>query len=80
MESASQNIGSDVKVSESLAAGVVSVSGSAALPATDFGLTLSVQVTGGLDASVLISFLAAKIGGPVPAEVAAFLEAALKTL
>lgn len=76
-ESATQKLGDFGSATESLAAGVASVAASAALPLNAFGLSLSVEVKAALDAKVLIGYLAAKIGGPVPSEVAAFLEAAL---
>lgn len=77
METATQKIGSVGQVTENFDKGVASASGSAALPPTNFGLSVGVQVTASLDAKILIGFLAAKIGGPIPAEVAAFLEATL---
>jgi hypothetical protein len=75
--SATQPLGSFGSASEDYSAGVGSASASAAIPATTFGLSGQVQVTVSLDAKILIGYLAGKIGGPVPAEVAAFLEAAL---
>jgi hypothetical protein len=76
-ETATQNLGSVGELTESYSAGVASASASAALPVTSFGLTLNVQATASLDAKVLIAYLAAKLGGPIPAEVAAFLESVL---
>lgn len=78
MEEATQKLGALGSVQESYAAGVASVSGSVALPATAFGLSASADLKLSLDAKALIEYIAAKIGGPVPAEVAAFLEMALK--
>ena len=73
-----QKLGSFGDATETFSAGVAKAAVTAVLPATSFGLTGSVQVALSLDAGTLIAFIAAKIGGPVPAEVAAFLEAALK--
>lgn len=72
-----QKLGSFGDVQESYAKGVASLSATAALPATEFGLQVSVKLEGSIDAKVLVAYLAAKIGGPVPAEVASFLETAL---
>lgn len=72
-----QKIGSVGDIQESYSKGVVSVQGSAAFPANSFGLSLKVSIEGDLDAKVLIGYLAQKIGGPIPAEVASFLELAL---
>lgn len=72
-----QKLGNIAVLDESYSKGVVSASGSAALPVNAFGLSLGVQVNATLDAKILIGYLAAKIGGPIPAEVAAFLESAL---
>jgi hypothetical protein len=72
-----QNLGTMGQVVESYSKGVVSAAANANLPATAFGLSLTLQANVSLDAKVLIGYLAAKIGGPVPAEVAAFLETAL---
>lgn len=74
MEQALGNVG---KADESYAKGVASASVSVAVPATSYGLSLNVSVGANLDAKILIAYLAAKIGGTVPAEVASFLEAAL---
>lgn len=72
-----QNIGSVGKASESYSKGVATASAEVALPNTSFGLTVSLEANVSLDAKVLIAFLATKVGGPVPAEVASFIEAAL---
>ena len=72
-----QKIGDVGSISETFATGVAAVSAQLNLPATTFGLQIGVAVNGTLDAKILIAYLAAKIGGPIPAEVASFLEAAL---
>jgi hypothetical protein len=77
-EQASQNLGSVATVTESYSAGVGSAGIAANLPQTVWGLSGNVALNLKLDASVLIAYLAAKIGGPIPTEVAAFLEATLK--
>lgn len=74
---AKQELGSFGEVSESYSAGVGSVSASAALPKTAFGLSAKISIEADLDAKDLIEYLAQKIGGPVPETVAQFLEAAL---
>ena len=73
-----QQIGSLGSITESYAAGVVSAAGSLAIPPTSFGLGGSVQLSLTLSAPLLIAYLASKIGGAVPADVATFIEAALK--
>ena len=73
-----QNLGTLGTVTESYAAGVAGVVVAAALPPTAFGLQFNLSLSGSLDASTLIGYLAGKVGGPIPAEVAAFLELALK--
>jgi hypothetical protein len=72
-----QNIGNVGQVTESYSKGVVSATGAVALPANPWGLTVGLQVNASLDAKILIAYLAAKVGGPVPATVAEFLESAL---
>ena len=79
-EAAEQKIGNVGSASESFAAGIAKASVAADLPPMSFGLKASVQVNLELDSSALIEFLAKKIGGPVPAEVASFLEMALKAI
>ncbi len=74
---AEQQLGTFGEVTETFSKGVAKATLSAALPPTSFGLKLNVSVDGSLDAKSLIDYLAAKIGGPVPAEVASFIEAAL---
>ncbi len=76
-EQVSQSLPNLGSVSESYAAGVASANASLALPETAWGLTIAVQASASLDAKKLIGYLAAKAGGPVPAEVASFIEAAL---
>lgn len=72
-----QKLGSVGVADESFSKGVASTSASAEIPATSFGLSGSVQLKLDLDAKILVGYLAAKIGGPVPAEVASFIELAL---
>lgn len=72
-----QKLGSVGQADESYSKGVASASASVAVPQTSYGLTLKLTAEADLDAKVLIGYLAAKIGGPVPAEVASFLESAL---
>jgi hypothetical protein len=79
MEQATQALGSLGTATESLSAGVASAKASGALAQTAWGLSLNVSVEADLDAKKLIGYLAGKIGGPIPAEVATFLEAALAT-
>ncbi len=74
MEQSLGNLGS---ASETYAKGVAGASAVLNLPATAFGLSLSIQANASLDAKILVAYLAAKIGGPVPAEVASFIELAL---
>ncbi len=75
---AEQKLGSVGEATETYAKGVASTSVAITPIATAFGLLLSGQLNASLDASVLIAYLAAKIGGPVPAEIASFLETAIK--
>lgn len=77
---AEQNIGSVGSVTESYSKGVASVDAEVKLPQTSYGLEVVVSIKGDLDASKLIAYLAGKIGGPIPAEVASFLEGALKVI
>lgn len=77
MEQATQQIGSVGSVTESFSAGVAAVEASLVLPQTAWGLSGSLPLKLSLDSKVLIAYLAAKIGGPIPAEVASFLEMAL---
>jgi hypothetical protein len=72
-----QKIGSVGSASESYAKGVASADASVSVPQNAFGLSVSLQLNVSLDAKILIGYLAGKIGGPVPAEVASFLELAL---
>lgn len=72
-----QAIGSYGKLDETYSKGVASASGSFSAPANEFGLSLSLQLKADLDAKTLVAYLAAKVGGPIPAEVAAFIESAL---
>lgn len=72
-----QNIGSVGNATETYSKGVASAVATVAVPQTSYGLTLKVSAEADLDAKVLVAYLAAKIGGPVPAEVAAFIELAL---
>jgi hypothetical protein len=72
-----QNIGNVGIVTESYAAGVASAVVAVAVPPTSYGLNVKLSAELDLDAKVLIGYLAAKIGGPVPAEVATFIEGAL---
>jgi hypothetical protein len=76
MEQSIGNVGNAV---ESYAKGVASAVATVAVPQTAYGLTLKISAEADLDSAVLIAYLAAKIGGVVPAEVAAFLELALKS-
>lgn len=73
-----QKLGSVGLADESYAKGVASAKASVTVPSTAYGLKLNVSVEADLDASVLIGYLAGKIGGPIPAEVASFIELALK--
>lgn len=73
-----QAIGSLGQAVESFSKGVASASAGVAVAQTAYGLSLKLSVEADLDASVLVAFLAAKIGGPIPAEVATFIEMALK--
>ncbi len=72
-----QNLGNLGKVDESYAKGVANASVTFALPTNSFGLSVKANIEADLDAKTLVAFLAAKIGGPIPAEVASFIEAAL---
>lgn len=76
---ADQTLNQFVSTSESYAAGVASAKASVSVPQTSYGLTLKISAEADLDAGTLIGYLAAKIGGPIPAEVAVFLESALKS-
>jgi hypothetical protein len=69
-----------ISTTESFASGVASAKVSVLVPQTAWGLTLKLPLELDLDATVLIAYLAAKIGGPIPAEVAVFLETALKAI
>lgn len=73
-----QKVGNFITADESYAAGVAGAKAVATVPQTAYGLKLNVSVEADLDAGVLIGYLAGKIGGPVPAEVASFLQLALK--
>jgi len=74
MEQATQSLPDGLgELSESYAAGVASAECSVVLPKTAFGLSLTLDVKGSLDATVLIPYLAAKAGGEVPAEIAKWL-------
>lgn len=74
MEQAIGNVG---KADETYSKGVAGASVSLAVLPTAYGLSFGVSVNASLDAKILIGYLAARIGGPVPAEVALFLETAL---
>lgn len=73
-----QKLGNIGVADESYASGVAKATATVSVPQTSYGLTLKLSAEADLDAAVLIDFLAKKIGGPVPAEVASFLELALK--
>lgn len=73
-----QALGTLGQVTETYSGGVASAQVAVNVPQTSYGLSINVQATASLSATTLIGYLAAKIGGPVPAEVAAFLEMALK--
>lgn len=72
-----QNLGTFGTATESYSKGVASAQVQGNLPANAFGLSLQVSVTGSINAETLISYLAGKIGGAVPAEVASFINLAL---
>lgn len=72
-----QQLGNVGQAVESYSKGVASASANLAVAQTAYGLSAKVGLELDLDAKVLIAYLAAKIGGPIPAEVAAFLESAL---
>ena len=75
---AEQKLGSVGEATETYAKGVATASVAITPVTTAFGLSLSGQLNVSQDAALLIAYLAAKIGGPVPAEIASFLETALK--
>lgn len=72
-----QKIGDVGVMDESYAKGVASVTATISVPSTSYGLSIKISAEADLDAKILIGYLAGKIGGPIPAEVAAFLENAL---
>jgi hypothetical protein len=73
-----QQIGNYVKADETFSGGIATAKVTAAVPQTSYGLKLNVTIEADMDAGVLIGYLAGKIGGPVPAEVASFIQLALK--
>lgn len=72
-----QKVGNYAVADESYSAGVATAKATVAIPETKYGLKVNVSVEADLDAKTLVGYLAAKIGGPVPTEVAAFIESAL---
>lgn len=73
-----QKLGNVGVADESYADGVATAKATVSVPQTAYGLKLNVSIEADMDASVLVGYLAAKIGGPIPAEVASFIELALK--
>lgn len=76
-ESATQKLGSVGTATETFAAGVETAAVAVSLPETAWGLTVGVQANQSLDAKKMITYMAAKIGGPIPAEVAVFVDSYL---
>jgi hypothetical protein len=75
-----QQVNQFIKTDESYSKGVAQATATVAVPQTAWGLSLDVTAVAKLDAPTLIGYLAGKIGGPIPAEVALFLETALKEI